>query len=105
MELKKAHIRGYRALADVDPDQYQAVVQLAATQNRSISELMRELVDLGFEQLRRRRQARLRALEELNGVRRQLEVRLGIYPGNPVAEARAERERQMETVLSPASAS
>ncbi len=87
------------------PDQLQAVEQLAAAQQRSIPELMRELVDLGLEQLRRRREERLHALQELNGARRQLEARVGTYPKDPVAEARAEREEQMETVLSPASAS
>ncbi len=89
----------------LEPDQFQAIEQLATTQQRSIPELMRELVDLGLEQLRLRREERLRALQELNGARRQLEARVGTYPKDPVAEARAERERQMESVLSPASTS
>ena len=84
----------------LDPGQYQAVAQLAATQQRPISEIVREFIDLGLEQMRKRRQERLRALEELNATRRQLEARVGLYPGDLVAEVRAERERQLETVLS-----
>ena len=84
----------------LDPDQYQAVVQLAATQQRPISEIVREFVDLGLAQLRQRRRERLHALRELSATRQELEARLGVYPGDPVAEVRAERERQLETVLS-----
>lgn len=35
-------------------------------------------------------------------LRRSIESRQGIHPGDPVAEARAERERQMDTAFSPA---
>lgn len=42
------------------------------------------------------RAERLEALEELNRVRHEIEARSGIYQGDPVAEARAEQERQME---------
>ena len=41
------------------------------------------------------------ALDELNALRRSIETRSGIYLGNPIEEARTERERQRESVLSP----
>ncbi len=85
----------------LDPDQYQAVVQLAAAQHRPISEVVREFIDLGLEQLRRHREQKLQTLDELNAMRHELEARSGFYPGDLVAEGRAERERQMEAVLSP----
>ena len=84
----------------LDPDQYQVVAQLAASQNRSISEVVREFIDLGLEQLQRRRQQRLQALEEITALRQDLEARVGIHPGDPVAEVRAERMREQEKVLS-----
>lgn len=84
----------------LDPDQYQAVVRLAAIQQRPISEIVREFIDLGLDQLHRHRQQKLQALAELNASRRELEARQGMYQGDLVAEVRAEREQQMEAVLS-----
>jgi class 3 adenylate cyclase len=46
-----------------------------------------------------RRAAKLQALEELNALRRSIQLRIGIHPGDPMAETRAERERQRDTVL------
>lgn len=48
-----------------------------------------------------RREAKLRALEELNALRRSIQLRTGIQPGDPVSETRAKRERQRDTVLTP----
>ena len=84
----------------LDPDQYQAVAHLAAKQQRPISEIVREFIDLGLEQLRQHRQERLRALEDLVATRRRLEARRGVYEADPVAGVRAERERQLEAVIS-----
>jgi hypothetical protein len=50
-----------------------------------------------------RRAAKLQALEELNALRRSIQLRIGIHPGDPMAETRAERERQRDTVLTPIS--
>jgi hypothetical protein len=52
-----------------------------------------------------RREARLRALEELNALRRSIQLRVGIQQGDLVAETRAERERQRDTILTPITAS
>lgn len=84
----------------LDPDQYQAVARLAAVQDRPISEIVREFIDLGLEQLRHHRQQKLGALQELNVMRRDIESRSGSTAGNLVADARAERQRQTEAVLS-----
>lgn len=46
-------------------------------------------------------EAKLRALEKLNELRRSIQLRIGIQPGDLVAETRAERERQRDTVLTP----
>jgi len=50
-----------------------------------------------------RRASKLQALEELNALRRSIQLRIGIHPGDPMAETRAERERQRDTVLTPIS--
>ena len=46
-------------------------------------------------------EAKLRALDKLNALRRSIQLRIGIQPGDLVAETRAERERQRDTVLTP----
>ena len=48
-----------------------------------------------------RQASKLRALEELNALRRSIQLRTGIQQDHPVAESRAERERQRDTVLTP----
>lgn len=48
-----------------------------------------------------RQAAKLRALKELNALRRSIQLRTGIQPEHPVSESRAERERQRDTVLTP----
>jgi hypothetical protein len=41
------------------------------------------------------------ALQELATLRRSIERRQGTFSGDPIAEARAEREKQMNAVLFP----
>ena len=60
---------------------------------------MREIVDAGLAEHRRSADEKRRVLHEVGARRRDLESRHGRYPGNPVADARADRERQMEAVL------
>jgi hypothetical protein len=60
---------------------------------------VREVFDLGPEQVRSRKQRRIKALAELNALRGRVEARSGVYSRNPVAEVRAERERQVDSVL------
>jgi len=85
----------------LDPERYQAVTDLAEHQERPVTEVVREVIDLGLEQVKRRKQRKIQALSELDALRRKLESRVGVYPGNPIAEVRAERERQVNAVLSP----
>ena len=84
----------------LDPERYQAVTNLAESQRRPVTEVVREVLDLGLEQVKRRRQRKIQALSELATLRHKLESRIGIYPGTVIGEVRAERERQVEAVLS-----
>ncbi len=86
----------------LEQDQYEAVARLARTQQRPVTEILREFVQLGLSQLEQGRQRKLDALRELNELRGELESRFGTYPGDPVRDARVDRERQMEAVLLPA---
>lgn len=91
-----------RPQLSLDDEQYETVARLAASQKRPIPEIVRDLVDLGIERMKKRTEQGREALLELNQLRRSIEARTGICQNNPVAEARAERERQVEAVLSTA---
>lgn len=56
---------------------------------------------LDDEQDEARWRAKLHALEELNALRHSIETRNGVCPDDLIAEVRAERERQRDTVLTP----
>jgi len=85
----------------LDAEQYQQVARLAETRDRPIPEVVHDLVDLGLERLKRRTQDRRTALQELTTLRRSIEQRQGTFSDDPIAEARAEREEQMNAVFSP----
>jgi hypothetical protein len=84
----------------LDDDQYDTVARIAKAQDRAIPELVHDLVDLGLERIKPRARTKQEALQELTLLRRSIEARQGVHPGDPVAEARAERERQMDAALS-----
>ncbi len=85
----------------LEPEQHRALSEIAKREGRSISDVVREIVrqHLKEQEKAAQREQALEALEELTRMRKQIEARHGILPGNPVAEARAERERDIERVL------
>lgn len=89
----------HRTQLFLDRGQYLALVQLAETLDRSISEVVREFIDMGLKRVRQDKERKLRIVAELDGMREEIEAGHGIYPGDPVREARRERERQMDRVL------
>ena len=81
--------------------QQRRLVEVAGEQGRSLSALLRDIVD---EYIERRSAAEAgeratRALERLAELRAGIEARDGVYAGDLVAEARAERSSQQERVL------
>jgi len=84
----------------LEPEQHSALVEIAHLEKRSISDVVRSIVDHYLNsrsedaQKRRARQA----LEKLIATRHKIEARSGVYQGDLLAEARAEREAQMECV-------
>ena len=79
------------------PAQRRALARIARREGRSISEVLREMIEWGLAQREQTNQqwkqvlGRLRQMREAN--REQ-----GVYPGDLVAEARAEREQQNEAI-------
>ncbi|MGC8857191.1 MAG: ribbon-helix-helix protein, CopG family [Anaerolineae bacterium] len=71
---------------------------MAIREGKSISEVVRQILDEYFAE--QDRKAQMEALEALKGLDRIREAtaQYGVYVGDPVNEAREERERQMEDV-------
>jgi len=87
-----------RAQILLERKQHTTLMQIARRQHKSLSELTREIVR-SYLALYEKQECddALQALEELRAVRE----KQAVYPGDLVAEARAERERQMESVWQP----
>jgi len=91
-----------RAQLLLTPAQRQRLERIAKREGRSLSDVARRALDAGLavidgdsdEALRRE----LQALEDINEIREQAAAQYGVYPGNPVDDAREERMRDMERV-------
>ncbi len=90
----------YRAQILLEPEQHQALTEIAQREGRSISDLVREIVGRHLAERDRevRLQRELQAIEELTHIRKQIQEQHGIYHVDLVAEVREERDRDMERV-------
>jgi predicted DNA-binding protein len=86
----------------LEPEQHAELVLIARQEKRSISDIVREIVSHHLQERARddRKQRAIDALEELTGLREKIEERYGVYQGDWIAEARAERDEQIEQVWS-----
>jgi predicted DNA-binding protein len=92
----------YRAQILLEPEQHQALQQIARREGRSLSDVAREVIQAGLdarqsdseETWNRRRQA----MQKLRQIREAVQQVHGIYEGNLIAEVRAIREEQAEEV-------
>ncbi len=75
--------------------QRRALAKIAEREGRSISEVLREMIERGLAQRAEEHEQWKEALRRLRQLREANRGR-GLYLGNLVAEARAERERQFE---------
>ena len=91
-----------RAQILLTPAQRRRLDALARREGRSLSDVTRRAIEAGLDTLEgvgeARVRARLIALAELAEMRKQNELKHGVYPGDLVAEVRAERERDLERV-------
>jgi len=84
----------------LESEQHEALAEIARQEGRSISDLVREIVQQHLvEREKEARQLReLEALEGLRQIREKLREEVGVYPGDLLAEVRAEREEELERV-------
>lgn len=82
----------------LDENNDQRLRKLAHQEGKSISEIVRQILDEYFaERERNQRERSLQALRKLDQIREQT-ARHGVYEGDPVNEARDERDAEIEDV-------
>ena len=92
----------YRAQILLEPEQHQALAQLARDEGRSLSDLVREIVQqhLARQEQQARLQQEKEAIHALTQIRERLQAQYGSYPTHWLEEVRAERDHDIETVSS-----
>jgi hypothetical protein len=92
----------YRAQILLEPEQHQALQQIARREGRSLSDVAREVIQVGLDARQHDSEEiwnkRKQAMQKLRQIREAVLQAHGIYEGNLVAEARARREEQTEEV-------
>ena len=90
----------YRAQILLEPEQHNALAEVARRENRSISELMREIVDQWLSQQDNQRlwEQRMEALERLSQIRERIQQEYGVYQGDLIEQARADRDEDFDRV-------
>ncbi len=88
----------YRTQILLEPGQHRALAELAHRQGRSLSDLIREIVEqhLAEQDRQARLQQELQALQALEQIRQQVQAEHGMGAGDWVVEVREEREQDME---------
>lgn len=87
-----------RSQVILDEDNDRRLRELAAREGKSISEIVRQILDEYFaERERKAREEALEVLRALDQIREQT-ARYGVYEGDPVNEARDERDAEIEDV-------
>ena len=88
----------YRAQILLESEQHQALAQIAEQEGRSISDLVREIVEQRLAERRQQDQqaTALQAVERLTQIRTKLQEERGMYQADPLAEVRAEWDQDVE---------
>ena len=82
----------------LDEDNDRRLREMAYRQGKSISEIVRQILDEYFaERERKEREQSVQALRKLDQIREST-AKFGVYEGDPVNEARQERDAEMEDV-------
>lgn len=94
--------RYYRAQILLEPEQHDNLREIAERENRSISDVAREMIERGLRDREKDRTSRLqqgrKALEQLVQIQRQVFEKHGVYHGDLVAEVRSEREKAHDEI-------
>jgi hypothetical protein len=90
----------YRTQILLEKKQHAVLVALAQQENRSLSDKVREIINcyLAEQDTEAQLNRELTALGNLKRIREQTALAYGIYAGDPIAEARAEREAETDAV-------
>jgi len=82
----------------LEPEQHQALTEIAQREGRSLSDLLREIAAeyLARQDQDERLQEALQAIDALTKIRKQIEAEHGACATDLLAEVRAEREQDME---------
>ncbi|GAP06171.1 ribbon-helix-helix protein, copG family [Anaerolinea thermolimosa] len=82
----------------LDEENDRRLREMASREGKSLSEVIRQILDEYFaERERKERERSLQALRKLDRIREET-ARYGVYEGDPVNEAREERDAEVEDV-------
>ena len=92
--------RLYRAQILLEREQHQTLAEMAEAQDRSISDLVREIIDDYLSQREENDQLEreLEALHRLKEIREEVRQRYGVYQGDLIREVREERDQDMDRI-------
>ena len=90
----------YRAQLLLESEQHQALAEIAEQEGRSISDLLREIVRQHLAERNRQTENlnALHAIERLTQIRAKVQKEHGMLRGDPLAEARAEWDEDIERI-------
>ena len=96
--MGKTHM--YRAQILLEQQQHETLAKIARREKRSISDVVREILNewLAAQTLESQKRLELDALEQLGQIRLRIQEQRGVYNGDLLAEARSEREQDIERV-------
>lgn len=83
----------------LEPEQHQALTEMAQRNGESLSQLVREIVCEHLAQRQRKRERGLRALKELDELRQEFEEKYGVIEIDLLEEVRRGREEDFERVM------
>lgn len=91
----------YRTQILLEPDQHKRLSEMARREHRSLSDKVREIIAryLAEQDDEARLDQELKALNDLGRIREATMQAYGSYAGDPIAEARAEREIAYDHML------
>ena len=92
--------RLHRAQILIESDQHEALTEIAETEGRSMSDVVREILRLHLHERSREAEAvaAVKAIDRLTEIRSALRETRGVYQGDPLAEVREAREKDMGRV-------
>lgn len=90
----------YRAQILLEPEQHQALTEIAEREGRSLSDLVREIVrqHLAEQDQEARLLREIQAIEELTQIRKRVQEHHGVYQADLLSEVREEWEQDVERV-------